>query len=81
MIRAMETSKSHPLNSDCLFATPSDAYLTFLELVRQTIPENKISALIQAREKGPTMEEALSPSFVVDLAMAELLEVLKIQRK
>lgn len=81
MIRVMETGKGQPLNSDCLFATPSDAYLTFLELVRQTVPDNKIAALIQARGNGPTLENALSPDFVSNLAMAELKEILKIQNK
>ena len=81
MTRAMEKSRGQPLNSDCIFSTPSDAYLTFIELVRQTIPEDKLEALVQARNKGPTLENALSPDFVSNLAMAELMDVLKIQKK
>ncbi|KAK8885079.1 hypothetical protein M9Y10_044208 [Tritrichomonas musculus] len=81
MIRVMETGKGQPLNSDCIFSTPSDAYRTFIELVRQTFPEDKLEALIQARENGPTLEDALSPDFVSNLAMAELMDVLKIMKK
>lgn len=79
MIRIME-SGCQPSSVDPAFATPSDAYLTFLQLVRQTIPENKIKALIQARNNGPTLESALSPDFVANLAMQELREILKIPK-
>ena len=77
MARAMEASNSQPLNSDCLFATPSDAYLTFLELLKMTVPKEKLAALIQARGEK-TLEDAVTPEFVCNLAMAELKEILKI---
>ena len=60
---------------DAAFATPYDAYTLLLETVRQTIPQDKIKQLIQARNQGSTLESALTVEFVYDLAYSELFEI------
>lgn len=62
--------------SDKNFSTPSDAYHSFLEIARTTIPDDKLRVLIEARGKE-TLEEALSVEFVFSAALTELRERLK----
>jgi hypothetical protein len=74
LLESVSPAGAQRLQTDPGFATPSDAFTLFIEMVREYLPPDKQQRLVQARSCGDTLESALSVDFVFSLAMAEFRE-------
>ena len=76
---ALKREQPASLYADRAFATPSEAYAAFIELVKRTFPADKLELFMATKGKD-TIEEALSVDVVFSMAFEELRETFNLPK-
>lgn len=78
-VASLQREEPANLYADRAFATPSEAYSSFIELVKRTFPAEKLE-LFKATKGKDTLEEALSVDVVFSMAFEELRETFNLPK-